>query len=371
MNVIINYLEIALEETLDERARQHLQRSLESSKSLVFAVNDLLNLAQAEDYDFNVNEDNVDLKAMISDLINVFETESARRGLKLILEDDTAVPKLVRCDPTGIRQVISNLLANAIQNSDTGNVQIGLEHISSSEASTLIEISIKDDGSGLSEEQLDSIFQDFEQILDEEESNHSESPKGDQKPVRPLEIGLGLAITARFVRLNYGQISISSEGKGKGTRVAINIPFRKALPGSFPKSSPKVETVLPTPPTETETTIAVNFSDLAISTALSKSDPISLSLPLNKSFQSLESALNQYPFPKTPTITPEQKLNVLIAEDNPLNSRLLETRLVKKGHIVKLTVDGQACTDTFKASPEEFDIILMDIQVSHFPSLQA
>jgi signal transduction histidine kinase len=55
LNSIINYLEVALEEALDERARQHLQRSLQASKSLVFQVNDLLNLTEAEDSDFSVS----------------------------------------------------------------------------------------------------------------------------------------------------------------------------------------------------------------------------------------------------------------------------------------------------------------------------
>lgn len=63
------------------------------------------------------------------------------------------------------------------------------------------------------------------------------------------------------------------------------------------------------------------------------------------------------------------RVSVLIAEDNPLNSRLLNTRLTKRGHDVKVTVDGQACFETFKEDPEAFDVILMDIQV-HFSSLR-
>jgi signal transduction histidine kinase len=78
LNSIINYLEIALEEVLDERARQHLQRSLQASKSLVFQVNNLLNLTEVEESDFDVHEDNVDLKNMIVEVIASLKLSSSQ-----------------------------------------------------------------------------------------------------------------------------------------------------------------------------------------------------------------------------------------------------------------------------------------------------
>jgi CheY-like chemotaxis protein len=64
-----------------------------------------------------------------------------------------------------------------------------------------------------------------------------------------------------------------------------------------------------------------------------------------------------YPFPPTAQL----RVSVLIAEDNLLNSRLLDTRLTKRGYDVKVTVDGQACFETLKENPEAYDVILMDI----------
>ena len=63
------------------------------------------------------------------------------------------------------------------------------------------------------------------------------------------------------------------------------------------------------------------------------------------------------------------RVSVLIAEDNPLNSRLLETRLSRRGHTVKVAVDGQICAEVYERSPDAFDIILMDLQVRIFISL--
>ncbi len=72
----------------------------------------------------------------------------------------------------------------------------------------------------------------------------------------------------------------------------------------------------------------------------------------------------RWPFPATDANQHPRTLNILVAEDNPLNSRILETRLTKKGHKVRLVLDGQGCIDAFENSPASFDIILMDIQVS-------
>jgi signal transduction histidine kinase len=120
LNSIINYLEVALEEVLDERARQHLQRSLQASKSLVFQVNDLLNLTEAEDSDFNTHEDNVDLRNMAMEVIGSFKEGPIGEKLDISLEDDGNVPRVVRGDPSMLRQVMSNLLANSIQHSVGG-----------------------------------------------------------------------------------------------------------------------------------------------------------------------------------------------------------------------------------------------------------
>jgi hypothetical protein len=384
---------VALEETLDERARQHLQKSLQASKSLVFVVNDLLNLTEAEDADFDIHEDNVDLKSLILEVITAFKDESIRKNLEIRLSKDEAVPATVRCDPAGLRQVISNLLDNAIKHSSDGLIKVGLDHLSDTEANSLVEISFEDAGVGLSEMELDRIFQDFEQILDEDEDQASAHEDKEQLQTRQMTIGLGLAFTARFVRLNRGQISISSE-EGRGVRVSIKIPFRKAFQGDLRKKRTSTEISLPTPPRDMLTPDSTEHLSKSISTYFSTSERSSpkdlttteylsgsrekdhatgrlipgsmstTSLPLNTTSadpSGPESAIGGSPFPVVGSA--QHKLRVLLAEDNPLNSRLLEARLAKRGYEVKVAVNGQACADAFKTSPEFFDIILMDLQV--------
>jgi CheY-like chemotaxis protein len=358
LNSIINYLEFALEEALDERARYHLQRSLQASKSLVFVVNDLLQLTEAENADFHIHEDNVDLRSILSEVVAAFRDEASRRNLDVRIEDDKAVPQLVRCDPAGLRQVISNLLANGLQSSQDGYIDVGLQQIQTTHTNSVIKIFFKDEGTGLSEQQLDSIFQDFEQILDDDETPASAEQDTEERQSRPLQIGLGLATAARFVRHHSGQISMSSEGQGKGTSVSITIPFRKGLSGKFSRRSLSSDIALQTPPLDIVSSKASSIPN----------NPSSSSTPLptdttTTSPSSLASSIGRHAFPTSPVRDEGHKFKVLVAEDNPLNSRLLETRLKRRGHTVQVVVDGKACVDAFKSCPEAFDVVLMDIQV--------
>lgn len=270
-----------------------------------------------------------------------------------------------------------------------------MEHLSTSDSDTLVEMYFKDDGKGMSEQGLDSIFQDFEQVLDDEENQATGLYKEGSNPI-PISLGLGLAMTARFVRLNCGQISISSE-PGKGTKVSVQIPFRKARPdpkdteGQTPgqKSLPTPPHLTPdSAPGVTSPTMGPGILERSqsLDTILPIRGPYTSALGLNSQFMpgpeslvsvahavsmttgpTLDPNTGRYPFP---TISPAyHRVNVLVAEDNPLNSRLLETRLRRRGHDVRVTVDGRSCADVFKASPEAFDVILMDWQVRflHFP----
>jgi len=384
LNSIINYLEMALEEELDERAHKHLYRSLEASKSLIFVVNDLLNLTEVEDTSFQIQESNVDLRSTVAEVVTAFEDEATRRDLVIDIVVDPTIPDLLQCNPSGLRQVISNLLANSIKSSSAGQIHIILEQLLSTDSSIMIQINFKDEGKGLSEDQLDNIFQDFEQIMDDVDGNASDdSHASTVKPSKTINIGLGLATTARFVRLNYGQISMSSAGIGRGTEVCVTLPFRKAIMGNLDRHRMSAEEwtlpKLPTDHSQHLRTDSINDEALLsipeiteIPSSASSSSSISQSLDtVSPSISTSPSGpnLGRYPFP----LTMQQRvtgnnLNVLIAEDNPLNSRLLDTRLRRSGYNTRIAVDGQACFKIFKAEPESsFHSILMDIQVGVLP----
>jgi hypothetical protein len=218
---------------------------------------------------------------------------------------------------------------------------------------------------------------DLEKVIDDDDATvvaTAEATEGETP-----SIGLGLASTARFVRLNDGKMTISSE-PGNGTRVAISIPFRKA----DETDATNYQNAKKTPP------IIIGDHDTSIKTPSGGTDPWPTpeglfptspsrskdSSPISPVVESPSSAKStttnknyqiQYPFPimELPPQPKEPNLKVLYAEDNLLNSRLLEERLRKKEYEVHVVADGQICADTVRATPDEYDIILMDIQVCH------
>ncbi|KAF4628477.1 hypothetical protein G7Y89_g9679 [Cudoniella acicularis] len=281
-----------------------------------------------------IHEENIDLRSILSEVVVAFKEEALRRNLHIKTEDDQAMPQLVRGDPSGLRQVVSNLLANALQSSDGAHINIGLQHIKTTQTNLVIRISFTDHGIGLSEEHLDSIFQDFEQVLDDDESSTSGNQNAKEKGTKPLQIGLGLATVARFVRLHSGQISMYSEGEGEGTNVSITIPFPKALSGDFSKRRVSSGVALPTPPSDMLSSQASKTPGSASSSAAP--------LPTDSTATSSASPgsnMGRYLFTIETAQDDRPIFNILVAEDNSLNSRLLETRLKRRGHAVRVVVD--------------------------------
>ncbi|QSZ32338.1 hypothetical protein DSL72_001912 [Monilinia vaccinii-corymbosi] len=384
LNAIIGYLEIALEEVLDDQVRQHLEKSLGASRSLIFVVNDLLNLTAAEGEDPEMSQDNVILSDMIYNVIKDFDDECQKKSLNIRFDRSTNVPPMVKCDGMRLRQTICNLLSNTVKHSTAGDVVVGLKNAESDEDKTRVEIFFTDNGSGFTESELDGIFQDFEKVLDDDHDVDG-SPCLDADK---SSIGLGLAVAARFVRLNDGKIVISTE-PGHGTTVTVSIPFRTSDENHLPKANPhggrlssqtNIDSsesefgracdtperfLAPRPTPFKEPPLSASSAELIESPQSAPSTSAS-QLPLSAKYVTTNPDYQlQYPFPNMdlPPQPEIRNLNILVAEDNPINSRLLEERLRKRGHVVTVKMNGQACADAVRASPDAFDIVLMDIQM--------
>ncbi|RAL58831.1 hypothetical protein DID88_009141 [Monilinia fructigena] len=161
LNAIIGYLEIALEEVLNNQARQHLEKSLGASRSLIFVVNDLLSLTEAEGKDPEMSHDNVILSEIMNDVIKDFEDECQKKSLHIKFEASTDVPPMVKCDGLRLRQTISNLLSNSVKHSTAGNVFVGLKNVEPDEDKARVEMFFTDNGSGFTEFELDGIIPRF------------------------------------------------------------------------------------------------------------------------------------------------------------------------------------------------------------------
>lgn len=229
LNAIINYLEIALEGSLDCETRENLARSHSASKSLIYVINDLLDLTKTEEGKDLIKFELFDLPATMREVTDVYQGDAKRKAIEFNLHEYPGIPQHVIGDQRRVRQVISNLLANAIQHTSSGSVNVEV-YLCSTQVSTEridVEFAIEDTGAGMSQVTVDSLFRGFEQVtsaedeglLDSDLEKKSKAMEGKEKA-----LGLGLAIVARIIKNMNGQLRLKSE-EGKGSRFVVQLGF--------------------------------------------------------------------------------------------------------------------------------------------------
>ncbi|KAK3111391.1 hypothetical protein LTR53_013414 [Teratosphaeriaceae sp. CCFEE 6253] len=236
LNAIINYLEIALEGALDSETRDNLAKSHSASKSLIYVINDLLDLTKTEEGGELTKDEIFDLKATLYEASDMFQGDAKRKGIAYEVVDHPGLPGQVVGDQRRVRQAISNITANAIQHTTKGSVKVEMYQVSREGSHIDVEISVEDTGVGMTAKELDALFRELEQVqseggaaaeMDAMMPSGKASPEGAAGKKRTL--GLGLAVVARIIRNVNGQLRLKSE-EGKGSRFVVSFPF--GLPGA-------------------------------------------------------------------------------------------------------------------------------------------
>lgn len=224
LNAIINYLEIALEGSLDKETRDNLAKSHSASKSLIYVINDLLDLTMAEEGQDLVKYELFDLPACIRDAAEAFSPEASRKGIKYKVGEHPGTPRFVHGDQRRIRQIVANLTANAVQHTSEGSVSIEVYVVELTEGKVRVEVAVEDTGTGMSVRTVDDLFRDLEQVQTDGDDDEPLVENAQGKAESPRTLGLGLAVVARTVRNMDGQLRLKSE-EGKGSRFVIQLPF--------------------------------------------------------------------------------------------------------------------------------------------------
>lgn len=304
LNAIINYLEIALEGSLDQETRDNLAKSHSASKSLIYVINDLLDLTKTEQGGELVKDEIFDLRDTLAEATDVFKGDANRKGISYEVFDSPGIPSAVLGDQRRVRQAVSNVTANAIQNTTKGGVKVEMHVASREQERCEIEISVTDTGVGMGTEKLDQLFRELEQVQTEAEAPLEEpvapEPKALPEAVSKKDdgkvLGLGLAVVARIVRNMNGQLRLKSE-EGKGSRFVIQFPFelpdtaaQPAIEGGSdagsvtPLQDPSAGPV--TPPTDGEVTLIERGSSVRKMSVESKNPP---GMSRNNSTESVKS----------------------------------------------------------------------------------
>ena len=218
LNAVIGMSELVLDSALSDQQRDYLVTVRDSGESLLSVINDILDLSKIEAGKLALDPQPFDLRESVGDTMKTFAVRADREGLELACHIHPAVPRLLIGDFQRLRQVIVNLIGNAIKFTQRGEVVLEVECESPREGSAVLHFTISDTGIGIPRNKQSVIFEMFEQA----DSTTTRRYGG---------TGLGLPIAARLVGLMGGRIWLDSE-EGRGSRFHFTV--RLGLPDQQP-----------------------------------------------------------------------------------------------------------------------------------------
>jgi signal transduction histidine kinase/ActR/RegA family two-component response regulator len=308
MNGILGMTELTLDTTLSDQQREYLEMARSSATDLLSLINQILDFSKIEARKLELDRVRFRVRESLAQAIRALEMRAVQKGLQFHISIDPSVPETLIGDPGRLRQVLVNLVGNAIKFTESGRIRLhvtteaGDNPGATATATATLGFVIEDTGIGMPQDRLKAIFEPFAQV--------------DGSITRQFGgTGLGLAICQELVRLMHGEVSVASE-LGVGSTFAFTATFElppaEADPAAFP--------------------------------------PLSGTSP--------------------PLIVRAMKpLSILVAEDNRVNRVLVERVLTQLGHAVRSVENGSDAVR--EAGIGRYDLILMDVQMPDMDGLSA
>ena len=304
MTAICGFSEILRDEISDPETLKSVEVIRRNGIHLLTIINDILDLARVESGKVSVHATEVNPLQLVQEIADLVEPQAEGKNLRFSTTFLGAMPDLVLTDPTRLRQILINLIGNAIKFTEVGEVKLVTRLIPKTGQDFQLEFIVIDTGIGIAEDRADRVFQQFEQA--------------DTSLTREFGgTGLGLTICRRFAELLGGTVELVE------SRVGLGSTFRASLAISVSEDANWIDNPQSYQPTSTTPT----------STAAK---------------QSLHG------------------VRVLITEDSPINQRLFVHILAREGADVITRPNGRAGVDavlTANERDEAFDVILMDMQM--------
>lgn len=299
MNGIIGMTNVTLMSNLTDEQRENLTLVRNSAVNLLNLINSILDFSKIEAGKMLVDPVDFDVRDLIDKTVKPFEVQAVEKELKLDIALDPKLPKHVKADINKIRQILMNLIGNAMKFTDQGNVTVSVfvkDRNEFQQKCTLL-LAVEDTGIGIHEKDMPKIFSSFSQ--------------GDGTMTRKYGgTGLGLAISKQLVELMGGEIRAFSE-RGKGSRFEFE-----------------------------------------------------LTVPFDEEERAMDGHMDELSIPDD-----EQKLEILLVEDDLVNQKLALRLLGRQGHHVVVANNGVEAVDW--AAQKSFDVILMDIQMPKMDGMEA
>jgi PAS domain S-box-containing protein len=210
MNAILGFSEVLLNKVSEPENKSHLEAILSSGRTLLSLINDILDLSKIEAGKMQINYEPVEISMLIEEIEHIFEKKLKEKGLNLKIDIDPDVPRVLMLDEVRIRQILFNLVGNALKFTDEGYILIGLYAKATGEERYELSMVVKDTGIGIPRKQQKLIFNAFQQQEVQDTRRYEGS-------------GLGLSITKKLVEKMNGTIRLESR-IGQGSRFEIVLP---------------------------------------------------------------------------------------------------------------------------------------------------
>ena len=239
MNAILGFAELLEGEINDEGHKQYLSAITSSGRTLLSLINDILDLSKIEAGKLDILYRSMNPKVILNEIKQIFSQKISQKGLDFLIEVEEGLPTYLLLDEVRLRQILFNLVGNAIKFTDKGHIKISLSIKGAGENSISLTCSVEDTGIGIPEEQQSKIFKSFEQ-----QEGQSHAKYGGT--------GLGLSITKRLIEMMNGNIAVESEAQ-KGSRFYFTLKDVKIS-----------ETAEITEPQEEDTTGNIKFEKCSV-----------------------------------------------------------------------------------------------------------
>ncbi len=217
MNGIIGTTSLLIEMGMDPEQEELVRMIRSSGESLLHVINDILDFSKLESAKMDIEKLPVDLEKLLSETTDVFSHKAAEKNIELNVHIDPALPRKFMGDFQRIKQILVNLVGNAIKFTEKGEILLLARQVSRQTPQgdkTLLHFSVRDTGIGIAAEKIGQLFQAFNQA--------------DTSTTRKYGgTGLGLAISKKLVKLMAGEISVVSE-EGKGSDFFFELPLTVA-----------------------------------------------------------------------------------------------------------------------------------------------
>ena len=310
-NGMLGMIQLLEDSQLNTEQREQLLTAKTSAQHLLNILNDILDMSALDAGKLKIKPEMVQMQPLVQEVHNLFVAQGALKGLAMPLHFEDHAPDGVLADPTRVRQILLNLMNNALKFTQQGSVRMTVSGKRDG-CDAVWTIGVQDTGIGIDPEKLNVLFQRFQQA--------------DESATRRFGgTGLGLDISRKLARMMHGDITASSApGQGSTFTVTLRTPLAHAA------------------------------DDLQTS-AMAAAGP-----PQKANHAATASDL---------AVAPPSALEVLVAEDHPINQKFVGMLLQKLGH--RVTFAGNGVEALQQAQASRFDMILMDVHMPEMDGLES